>query len=76
MKSRVALIFLMALAGCAIHAPVTSPAICPEVKKFTPAEQRSMADALDALPATNPINSMLAPNWEQMRDDARACRGN
>lgn len=66
------LVAVGALACNAATAPI--PGGCLEVKEWTKAELREMADAVDALPADSILVAALE-DYGRMRAAARACRG-
>ena len=60
--------------------PATKPTVkmidltklCVIVKTYTPAEEKALADAVSALPATNPVITAMG-DYRRMREDGRAC---
>lgn len=69
------LIVAIVFVACAPIQPVASNIICPVVKHLSRSEQSDLAGALYHINADNPINTILAPDWERMRDESRACGG-
>lgn len=83
-----ALFLALGLAGCATSIPVPPPVpaqlskaatksldlkpICSQVKVYTDAETKALADAVTALEPTSIIIEALA-DYAKMRAEARAC---
>lgn len=47
---------------------------CGRVLPVTRAQQTQAADELDALPDDSVIANVIVPDWQKMRDEARACK--
>lgn len=59
------------LGGCAGDPP-DGPGHCPQVRQYTPSEEKAITRAMQALPPDNPlVNAML--DYEELRDEARLC---
>ena len=61
------------LAGCAsAPPPLDIQTQCPSLSVWTPADQKSLADALATVPADS-VLIRLELDWERTRDALRAC---
>jgi hypothetical protein len=59
------------LSACADDA-ADGPGHCPQIRTYTPAEEKAITRAMQALPPDNPlVNAML--DYEELRDEARLC---
>ena len=60
------------LTGCVTEVPKT---VCGTVTAIDKATQARAAIELRALPAESVIGSVIVPDWQRQRDEARACAG-
>jgi hypothetical protein len=65
------LALLVVLAGCA-PGPVPVTVVCLPQATYTPAEQRAMADAVEALPEGSPLVGVVV-DYGKMRAANKAC---
>lgn len=89
LKPAVAALLALAVSGClgrgeeiaTAPPPVSQPKVtsvdlrpmCGTLKNWTAEEMTAVADALAALPASNPIFPFIG-DYRRMRDEARACQ--
>lgn len=62
------------LASCA-PAPVPQAQVCPVPSNWSLAEEQALAASLAPLPGDSPIWAM-EHEWQRLRTEAKACRGN
>lgn len=62
------------LAGCANDPSQATTGPCPQVREYSPAEEKAITQAMQKLPPDHPlVNAML--DYEELRDEARLCAG-
>jgi hypothetical protein len=64
------LAFVIGLGGCADDAE--GPGHCPQVRAYSPSEEKAITRAMQALPPDNPLFGAMQ-DYEELRDEARLC---